>query len=474
MIERISDYFHFSERNTSFKTEIIAGITTFITMAYILMVNSGVFSELGVVSYGAIYVATAISAVIGSVLIGLLANLPLAQASGMGPNAFFVYTVCFELGFSYSNALLFVLVDGILFVILTITGLRRLIFEAVPHAVKVAIPAGVGLFITFIGLQKSGLIVNNESTLVGLASFNLLGTSSWQSVMPLFITLITVILIAVLSKRNITGAILISMLCGAILYYVLGSTIPGFYDTAFSDISLDPFKSFNDFGTQAFGKVFTDGFDFSHYLSVEGRSVGTLIITFATTSLAFCMVDIFDTLGSMYGACRGGGIMVKNEKGEEVVPNMNQAMLADALATCAGAVCGTSTVTTFVESSAGIAVGGKTGFTSIVAAFLFLISLFLSPVAALIPVYAYSAALIYIGILMMSSIKDIDWKDHEFAFPAFLTIVIMPFSYNISNGIAFGLIVYIIIKALGGRFREIKISTAVLGVLFTAMLLMTH
>ena len=466
--------FQLSKNGTNVRTEVIAGVTIFMAMAYILMVNPGMFASLGNVSYGAIYIATALSAVVGTLLIGLLSNLPLAQASGMGLNAFFVYTVCFGLGFSYANALLFVLADGIIFVLLTVTGLRRLIFNAIPAPVKAAIPAGIGLFIAFLGFQDAGIVVNDSATCVGLVSLNLLGSATWGSIMPVLVTVGALIAIAVLSKRGVRGAILWSILGGAVVYYALGFTVPGFYENFLAGVSLNPLDAFRDFGDMAFGKVFTEGFDFSGYLAMEGHSVGGLVLAFATTALAFCVVDMFDTLGTLYGACRGGNMLIKNAKGEEEVPNMDRAMLADALATCVGAVCGTSTVTTFVESSSGIAVGGRTGLTSIVTSVLFFIALFLSPVAALVPGCAYSAALIYIGTLMISCVRDIDWADPAVAVPSFLTLTVMPFTYNISYGIGFGLISYIFVRLFTGKAKEINAATWIISALFTAMFLLTH
>ena len=466
--------FQLSKNGTNVRTEVIAGVTIFMAMAYILMVNPGMFASLGNVSYGAIYIATALSAVVGTLLIGLLSNLPLAQASGMGLNAFFVYTVCFGLGFSYANALIFVLADGIIFVLLTVTGLRRLIFNAIPAPVKAAIPAGIGLFIAFLGFQDAGIVVNDSATCVGLVSLNLLGSATWGSIMPVLVTVGALIAIAVLSKRGVRGAILWSILGGAVVYYALGFTVPGFYENFLAGVSLNPLDAFRDFGDMAFGKVFTDGFDFSGYLAMEGHSVGGLVLAFATTALAFCVVDMFDTLGTLYGACRGGNMLIKNAKGEEEVPNMDRAMLADALATCVGAVCGTSTVTTFVESSSGIAVGGRTGLTSIVTSVLFFIALFLSPVAALVPACAYSAALIYIGTLMISCVRDIDWADPAVAVPSFLTLAVMPFTYNISYGIGFGLISYIFVRLFTGKAKEINAATWIISALFAAMFLLTH
>ena len=466
--------FRITEKGSSIKTEIIAGLTTFLAMAYILVVNSGMFSALEGVSFDAMYVTTALSAVIGTVLIGLMANLPLAQAPGMGLNAFFVYTVCFTLGFTYANALVFVLLDGLIFVILTVTGLRKIIFEAIPSAVKAAIPAGIGLFIAFLGLQDAKLVIPDASTGVTLASFNLFNGTTWDKVMPLIVAVISILLIAVLSHKKIKGSILWGILGGTALYYLLGVTVPGFYNNFGDTFSFNPLKPFAAFGTETFGKVFTQGFDFSAYLAKDGNSVGGLVILFITTALAFCMVDMFDTMGTLYGACRGGNLLVEGKNGELEVPNMNRAMLADAVATCTGAVLGTSTVTTFVESSAGVAAGGKTGFTSLITAAAFLLALFFAPLAKLIPAYAYGAALVYVGVLMMGSVKDIDWSDVSVSVPAFLTLAMMPFTYNISYGIAFGLISYLVIKLFSGKVKEIKIGTWIITILFLAMFFLTH
>lgn len=477
----LNRFFKLEEKGTTVRVELIAGLTTFMAMAYILMVNPGMFADpfgdgtnvLGV-SFGAIYIATALSAVVGTVLIGLLSNLPLAQASGMGLNAFFVYTVCVGLGFSYANALVFCLIDGIIFILLTVTGLRRLIFEAVPAAVKAAIPAGIGLFIAFLGLQNAKIVVADSSTGVTMNTFNLLGNATWGSIMPMLITIAAVIAIAVMSKKGVKGAILWSILGAAVLYYALGFTVPGFYENFWAGKTLNPLTAFGDFGTQAVGKVFTEGFNFDAYLAAPGHSVSGLIIAFITTSLAFCMVDMFDTMGTLYGACRGGNLLVKNEQGELEVPNMDKAMLADAIATTTGAICGTSTVTTFVESSAGVGAGGRTGLSSMFTAAMFVIALFLAPVAALIPACAYAAALIYVGILMIGCVKDIDWADPAVSLPSFLTITMMPFTYNISYGIAFGLISHIAVKVCTGKAKEVKVGTWVVAVLFAAMFFLTH
>ena len=459
-------FFKLKERNTTVRTEFFAGLTTFMAMAYILMVNAGMFGDLGDGYYNAVYIATAISAVVGTILIGLLANLPLAQASGMGLNAFFVYTVCFGLGFSYANALVLVLFDGLLFILLTVSGLRKMIFEAIPKAVRGAIAAGIGLFIAFLGMQNAGLVVDDVATLVNMHSFNLFGKSTtWAEIMPILVTIFAVFIIAILSKRKVKGAILWGILGGAVLYYVLGLiTITGFYDASVApNLSADVFGPFKDFANIGFCKVFTEGLNFTPY--IEANGMGNFIITAATTALAFCMVDMFDTLGTLYGACSVGGLV--DEDGN--IPNMDRAMLADAIATCTGAVCGTSTVTTFVESSAGVAEGGRTGLSAMFTALFFFIAMFLAPVAAMIPGCATAAALIYVGILMIGGVKDIEWSDPCTAVPAFLTMTLMPFTYNISYGIAFGMISYIFIHVFTGKFKEIKLGTWIIGALFAIM-----
>ena len=504
--EFLDKKFQLTEKGTDVRTEVTAGIVTFMTMVYILMVNAGMFGDLGSGYFGAVYIATAISAVVGTLLIGLMAKLPLAQASGMGLNAFFVYTVCFGMNFTYANALLFVLIDGVVFILLTVTGLRKAIFNAIPDAVKVAIPAGIGLFIAFLGLQNAGIVVNDDSTLLKLVSMNFIGDATWAGFMPILVTLAALIATVAMSKKNVKGAILWALLGGAVLYYLLGLTVSGFYNpeaityikdeagaitgytsnyflgyAATTDangvitgyvantLNWNPLSAFKDFGTMAVGKVFTEGFNFSAFLNSEGGSVASLVLLLITTSLAFCMVDMFDTLGTLYGACARGNLL--DENGE--VPNINKAMMADAVATCVGAICGTSTVTTFVESSAGIGEGGRTGLVSIVVAICFFVAMFLSPIAQLIPSAATAAALIYVGVLMMNCVTKIDWLDPAAAFPAFVTIAMMPFTYNISNGIGLGLIVYVLVKLCTGKIKEINITTVVIGLLFTAIFFLT-
>jgi len=328
------------------------------------------------------------------------------------------------------------------------------------------------LFIAFIGLQDAKIVVLNSSTCVSMNTFNFLGNATWASVMPMLVTIAAVLDIAVLSKKKVKGAVIIGILGGTVVYYLLGLTIPDFYKDFLSGISMNPISAFKDFANLSFGKVITEGFDFSGYLA--NHNTTELVLVFATTALAFCMVDMFDTMGTLYGACKSGDMLIKKEDGEEEIPNMNEAMLADAIATCTGAVCGTSTVTTYVESSAGCAAGGKTGLAALVTGGMFVIAMFLSPVAALVPACAYAAALIYVGILMMGCVKDIQWDNPSVAVPSFLTLVMMPFTYNISYGIAFGLLSHIVIKVFTGKIKEVKIATWVITLLFVAMFFFTH
>ena len=488
-LQKLDNFFGITKAGSSVRLEIVGGVTTFMAMVYILMVNAGMFADpygiggeagqlLGV-SYGAIYIATALSAVIGTMLMALLARLPMAQASGMGLNAFFVYTIVLGTGnegLSYANALVLVFIEGIVFIVLTVTGLRKMLFNAIPKAVRVAIPAGIGLFIAFIGLQK-GLVVADSSTGVTLASFNLLGSATYGSIMPLFVTLLAVIAMGVLSKRGSKGAVLWSILGATALFYALMGLGCAWKDEAclgvfkgVADSWQSPITAFVDWGKQSVGQVFANGFNFKAYLAIDGHNGGTLTLVIITSALAFCMVDMFDTMGTLYGAASRGNML----DAEGNVPNMNKAMLCDAIATSVGAVCGTSTVTTFVESSSGIGAGARTGFASVITSACFLVAMFLSPIAQLIPGCATAAALIYVGVLMMNCVKEIEWTDPAEAVPAFFTIAMMPFTYNISYGIAFGVISYLIIKLCTGKVKDIHPVTVVIGALFMLMFLLTH
>lgn len=483
-VQKLDAFFGIQKAGSSIRTEVVGGLTTFMAMVYILMVNAGMFADpynIGVellgVSYGAIYIATALSAIIGTTLMALVARLPMAQASGMGLNAFFVYTICLGFGLSYANALVLIFIEGVVFIVLSATGLRKALFNAIPKAVRVAIPAGIGLFIAFIGLQNANIVVLNESTLVALQSLNVLelGNAAYTTVMPILITIVAVIMMAVLSKKGVKGAILWSVLGAAVLYWaVMGlgcAWKDGVCIDTFKTLSIDnPGTAFVDWGKQSVGQVFANGFNFDSYLAIEGNNGGTLTLVIITSALSFCMVDMFDTMGTLYGAAARGNML----DAEGNVPNMNKAMLCDAIATTTGAICGTSTVTTFVESSSGIGAGARTGFASLVTAGCFLVAMFLSPIAQLIPSCATAAALVYVGVLMMNCVREIEWTDASEAVPAFFTIAMMPFTYNISYGIAFGIIAWLLIKLFTGKVRDIHPVTVVIGALFFLMFLLTH
>ena len=467
---KVDNYFGITKMKSNFKTEMLAGLTTFMTMVYILMVNAGMFAELEVVSYGAMYIVTALSAIVGTLLMAFLAKIPFAQAPGMGLNAFFVYTICITMRYTYAQALLIVLCSGILFLTLTIVGARKAIVRSVPQAIRIAIPAGIGLFIAFVGMQNAGIVVDS-STLVGLVSFNLLAfASSGAAMIGALVAFLSLLMIAIFSKLRVKAAMVLGIIGSAVLYYVFcaiglaagSESCKAVFDAiTFSD----PIDAFRDFGTQAVGQVFINGFK---------DIASDKIFDFIAALIAFAMVDMFDTIGTLMGTCQAAGKEsgLLDDTGE--VKNIQKALLCDSIATCTGAMLGTSTVTTFVESSAGVAEGGRTGFTSLVVAVLFAIAMFLSPIAALIPSCATAGALMYVGVLMMRNVTDIDWKDPAAAVPAFLTISIMSFTYSISYGIAAGFISYTLIKLFTGKVKDISPVTAILSLVFLFTFLFTH
>lgn len=481
---KVDDWFGITKSGSNFKTEMVAGVTTFMAMVYILMVNAGMFEGVigGADPYGAAYIATSVGAIVGTFLMAFLARMPLAQASGMGINAFIVFTLLNKTGLTYANSMVFVLIDGVIFLILTVTGLRRKIFEAIPAGVRHAIPVGIGLFIAFIGLQQAGVIVDESSTLTTFVSFNLLNDPSFVTyangtvggILPAIVALIGLVIIAVLSKKNVKGAILWGLLGSAILYYVfagiaVGAGSQGAIDM-FHDISLsNPIDAFKAWGTDSVGVVFYEGFNFDQYLSTGTNSGGSLAVVLITSALSLCMIDMFDTIGTLYGACSKGNLLDKD--GTPI--RMEKMMLADAIATCTGAIAGTSTVTTFVESSSGVVAGGRTGFTSFVTGMCFVLAMFLSPIAQLIPRSATATALIWVGVLMMSSVTKVDWSDAAEAIVAFMTFITMLLGYSISKGIGMGIITYIVIQLCTGNIKKITIPTWVIGAIFLATFLLT-
>ena len=481
---KVDNWFGITKSGSNFKTETVAGITTFMAMVYILMVNAGMFQGVigGEDPYGAAYIATSVGAIVGTFLMAFLARMPLAQASGMGINAFIVYTLLNGTGLTYANSMVFVLIDGVIFLILTLTGLRRKIFEAIPAGVRHAIPVGIGLFIAFIGLQQAGVIVNEDSTLTTFVSFNLLnspefvtyGNGTVGGILPAIVALIGVVVIAVLSKKNVKGAILWGLLGSAVLYYVfagiaVGAGSQGAIDM-FNNISLsNPLSAFEAWGKDSVGVVFYEGFNFDTYLSTGTNNGGSLAVVLITSALSLCMIDMFDTIGTLYGACSKGNLIDKD--GTPI--RMEKMMLADAIATCTGAIAGTSTVTTFVESSSGVVAGGRTGFTSLITGVCFIIAMFLSPIAQLIPRSATATALIWVGVLMMSSVTKVDWNDASEAIVAFMTFITMLLGYSISKGIGMGIITYIVIQICTGKIKKISIPTWVIGAIFLATFLLT-
>ena len=481
---KVDNWFGITKSGSNYKTEIVAGITTFMAMVYILMVNAGMFEGVigGENPYGAAYIATSVGAIVGTFLMAFLARMPLAQASGMGINAFIVFTLLNGTGLTYANSMVFVLIDGVIFLILTLTGLRRKIFEAIPAGVRHAIPVGIGLFIAFIGLQQAGVIVNEESTLTTFISFNLLNNPEFVTysagtvggILPAIVALIGVVIIAVLSKKNVKGAILWGLLGSAVLYYVfagiaVGAGSQGAIDM-FNNVSLsNPLSAFEAWGKDSVGVVFYEGFNFDQYLSTGTNNAGSLAVVLITSALSLCMIDMFDTIGTLYGACSKGNLLDKD--GTPI--RMEKMMLSDAIATCTGAIAGTSTVTTFVESSAGVVAGGRTGFTSFITGVCFIVAMFLSPIAQLIPRSATATALIWVGVLMMSSVTKVDWNDAAEAIVAFMTFITMLLGYSISKGIGMGIITYIVIQICTGKIKKISIPTWIIGIFFLATFLLS-
>lgn len=434
--------FHLKENHTDVKTEVMAGITTFMTMAYILAVNPNILSAAGM-DAKAVLIATSLAAFFGTMLMALLANYPFALAPGMGLNAYFAYTVVLTMGYSWQMALLAVFVEGIVFIVLSLTNVREAIFNAIPMTLKSAVSVGIGLFVAFVGLQNAKLIVNSDSTLLTYQHFK--GETFHSIGIGALLALIGVLLIAVMLIKNVKGAILY----GILLTWVLGIVceLAGIYvpDPEAGMYSVIPtaFVSF-DFSSlgQTFGQVFHQ--DFSNF------NLGNFIVVM----FAFLFVDLFDTLGTLIGVASKADMLDEDGK----LPRIKGALLADAIATSAGAVLGTSTTTTYVESASGVTEGGRTGLTAATTAVLFLLASIFSPLFLTIPSFATAPALIVVGFYMMGAVVKIDFDDMTDAIPAFLTILIMPLAYSISEGIAIGVISWTLINVLTGKDKEKKIS----------------
>lgn len=444
----LEKWFKLKENNTNTKTEVIAGLTTFMTMAYILAVNPNILSASGMDSH-AILMATALAAFIGTIAMALLANYPFALAPGLGLNAYFAYTVCGEMGYSWQIALLAVFVEGLIFIVLSVTNVREAIFNAIPTPLKKGVSVGIGLFIAFIGFQNAGIVVNSDSTLVTVIDFtkdfNTAGISALLAIIGTFI-------IVILHVKKVKGSILI----GIFATWILGilCQLTGLYQVTpdAGYYSLLPSFSTFDFGAigQTFGQCFRA--DFS-----------TVRITdFIVIVLAFLFVDVFDTLGTLIGCANKADMLDKDGK----LPRIKPALLADAIATSAGAVLGTSTTTTFVESSAGVAEGGRTGLASVVTGLLFLVSIIFAPIFTAIPGFATAPALLFVGFLMITAVVQIDFNDLTEAIPAYLCLLAMPLLYSISEGIAVGVISYVIINLVCGKAKKITPLMYILAVLF--------
>ncbi len=444
----LEKWFKLKENNTNTRTEVIAGITTFMTMAYILAVNPNILSASGMDSH-AILMATALAAFIGTIAMALLANYPFALAPGLGLNAYFAYTVCGEMGYSWQIALLAVFVEGLIFIVLSVTNVREAIFNAIPTQLKKGVSVGIGLFIAFIGFQNAGIVVNSDSTLVTVIDFtqdfNTAGISALLAIIGTFI-------IVILHVKKVKGSILIGIFATWILGIICELT--GLYavtpDAGYYSL-LPSFSTFN-FGAigQTFGQCFRA--DFS----------AVRITDFIVIVLAFLFVDVFDTLGTLIGCANKADMLDKDGK----LPRIKPALLADAIATSAGAILGTSTTTTFVESSAGVAEGGRTGLASVVTGLLFLVSIIFAPIFTAIPGFATAPALLFVGFLMITAVVQIDFNDLTEAIPAYLCLLAMPLLYSISEGIAVGVISYVIINAVCGKAKKITPLMYVLAVLF--------
>ncbi len=422
-------FFKLSENGTDVRTEILAGLTTFMTMAYIIFVNPSILSVTGM-DFGAVLVATCLAAAFGTFVMGLYANYPFALAPGMGLNAFFAYTVVKGMGYSWEVALAAVFVDGLIFIILTATKIRRMIVDAIPLNLKMAVSAGIGLFIALIGFHNAGIIVSNENTLVALGDFGK---------PEVLLATIGLIITAVLVVRRVRGALLIGIILATVIGIPMGVTDVSNFGVVSAPPSLAP-----TFGAFAKG--------------LKGLwTVGLIPVIFS-----FTFVDLFDTIGTLIGVSSKAGML--DEKGR--LPRASQALTADAVATLAGAVIGTSTVTTYVESASGVAEGGRTGLTAVTAAVLFLVAIFFSPLIGIVPGAATAPVLIIVGIFMMEPVMKIDFTNYLEAIPAFFAIVMMPFAFSIADGIIFGTLAYSLLYLLTGRAKEISGTMWVLTILF--------
>lgn len=418
--------FGFDPTKTTARTEIIAGITTFLTMSYILAINPAMFSQLEGMPGGAVFTSTALAAIVGTLVMAFWAKLPFGLAPGIGLNAFFVYTVCLGMGYSWQFALTAVLIEGIIFIILTVTNIREAIVNAIPQSLRNAIGAGIGLFIAFIGLQNAGVIVNDEATLVVLGDIT--SDSALLAMIGLLIT-------GFLYAKNVRGAMLIGILVTTLIGIPMGVT-------EFKGVLSQP---------QSIEPIFCK-FEWENIFTLD-----MLVVVFT-----FLFIDMFDTVGTLVGVCTKAGLMEKDGS----VHRMKEAFMADAIATTAGAVFGTSTTTTYVESASGVAQGGRTGLTAFTIACCFGISLFFSPLFLSIPAAAIAPVLVIVGLLMLEPVRNIPFEDYTESIPAFICMIMMPLTYSISNGILLGMISYVLLNAVCGKFRKLTPAMYILAILF--------
>ncbi|MEZ0535890.1 NCS2 family permease [Caldicellulosiruptoraceae bacterium PP1] len=448
-------YFKVRENGSDVRTEVIAGFTTFITMAYIIFVNPNILGQTGL-NTNAVFVATCISAAIGTLVMSLYANLPFALAPGMGLNAFFTYTVCMQMKYTPKQALAAVFLSGILFIVITLFGLRQAIVKSIPNTLKHSMTAGIGLFIAFIGFLNAGIVkIDKGSMLPKFGDFTL-GFQSLGSDVNLnkdiiasrgaLLAIIGLVIIGILLARKVKGAVIIGIVSTTILSFL------------FKVVDLSTFKfSVNSFTLDLFN------FDFGGLFKLhQNQGILALLVSVFGVVITFTIVDMFDSIGTFVGLADKAGILTKDGD----VPRMDRALMSDAVATTVGAIFGTSTVTTYIESAAGIEEGGRTGLTSLVTGILFILALIIAPFIGLVPSQATAPALIAVGVMMMSSVKKIDFGNFEEALPAFITIVGMPFSYSIANGIAAGIIFYVLMKVLRGKAKEVNAITYILALLF--------
>lgn len=445
MLEKM---FKLKENNTNVRTEVIAGITTFMTMAYILAVNPSLLSAAGM-DPTAVLMATCLASFVGTLAMALLANYPFALAPGMGLNAYFAFTVCGSMGYHWSVALLAVFVEGLIFIVLSLTNVREAIFNAIPATLKKGVGAGIGLFIAFIGLQGAHIVVDNSSTLLSYVDFT--ANFHTEGICAL-LALIGLMLTAILYVKHVKGSILIGILATWILGMICQAT--GLYVVTPESgyYSLYPTFAMTNFGAigETFGQCFNPNFS------------NVSVVNFIVVLLSFLFVDMFDTLGTLIGVSDKAGMLDKEGR----LPRVKQALLADAIATSAGAVLGTSTTTTYVESSAGVGSGARTGLASVVTGLLFLVAILFAPIFTAIPGFATAPALIFVGFLMVSAIVKINFEDYTEAIPAYLCLIAMPLMYSIAEGIAIGVISYVIINLICGKAKKITPLMYILAVLF--------